>query len=151
MKLLLMHFLMAAKVTLGELVLDHQVSEIVVEGSWQQVSDTATITLPRNLAAVRGGKIVPGARVSIRLGYKSVREEEVFRGFVDKTLPQTPYVVECMDASWLCKQVNIERSWKNTTLKAVLEHIVSRVNAKFPDTPIQLHEQVPGLDFEKCG
>ena len=107
------------------------VNHIEISSSWKNLTDTAKITIPKNLYAQTPSGLVTwegkylyarspvapilmrGDRVKIELGYyykptpggDYVTELNTeFEGFITKINPKMPLVIECEDNMWLLKQ-----------------------------------------------
>lgn len=112
-------------ITIGDLVFDfvHQVS---VSSSWKQLTDTAQISLPRNIRLKDGGvlpNIPVGAAVSIQIGY-DLDNVEVFAGYVARIGADLPIVLECEDEMWNLKQTIVSESWAKVGLRTMLNAIL---------------------------
>lgn len=124
-----------------------RVARVEIVSSAKVLEDTATIELPTTARLVREGEYITevetakqfavGDEIAINMGYNGRLEEE-FYGFVSRIKPGTPLVVECVDAVWLLRRKNISKSWKTTTLRAVLEHCLE-------GTGIVLDGEVPSI------
>lgn len=127
-----------------------RVNLVEIESSAKVLEDTALIRMPTTARLERQGEFISevetrkefkvGDSVAIRLGYNGNLKEE-FRGFVSKIKPGTPLEIECVDATWTLRRKNLKASFKNTTLKALLEHILQ-------GTDIELQGEVPGINFK---
>lgn len=97
-----------------------------IERTWKNLTDTATIELPRQLKfkdknlreAIQGGQ-----EVTIKLGYKPKLREE-FKGYVTAVKPGEPFTIECQDEMWQLKQTNISKNFEETTLPEMLNSIL---------------------------
>lgn len=79
--------------------------------------------------------------MSIKLGYNGKLNQE-FTGFVSRPNFTTPCQIECEGYSYLLRtKKNIKKSWKSTTLKAVLQEVIS-------GTEIKLHAQIPDMPLK---
>lgn len=99
-----------------------------VESTWEMLTDTATITVPRKLS-FQGESIAQGESlfrkgdaVTIRSGYDGVLNP-LFAGFISSIKPGTLLTFECQDAMWLCKQKTVTQSYKQVTLRELLTDI----------------------------
>jgi hypothetical protein len=127
-----------------------RVAEVEIQSS-KVLEDTARIVLPTTALLERQGAVVSevetakqfavGDLVVINLGYNGTLREE-FRGYVSKIKPTTPVEIECVDAVWLLRRKNLSKSFRTTTLKALLAFIVD-------GTGITLKGEIPGIDFKK--
>lgn len=127
-----------------------RVNSVKIESSAKVLEDTATIIIPATARMERAGQFVSevetakafevGDPVFIMLGYDGDLKVE-FRGFVSKIKPGTPLEIECIDSTWLLRRKNCKGSFKNTTLKKLLEFILN-------DTGITLEGEIPGIEFK---
>lgn len=130
-------FRLRSKITVGrqsvnQLIFDY-VCEVEVSSSWENLTDTAKITLPnklkfqgQNLASGSQALFKKGNYVKIELGYAGTLIESVntvFDGYISAIKPDSPLVLECEDAMWLLKQRSITKSWKSVSVKQLLTEI----------------------------
>lgn len=95
--------------TTGEEIVFDFVNEVSIETSYENLTDTAKITIPRKLnfegkpIAVGVDSIFKrGDKVKIDLGYfPDLRT--VFNGYISRVSPKTPIVLECEDEMFLLK------------------------------------------------
>jgi len=122
-----------SKTTGKEIVFDF-VNEVTIETSYENLTDTAKITIPRKLnfegkpIAVGVDSIFKrGDSVKIELGYfPDLRT--VFTGYITKVSPKTPIVLECEDNMYLLKTTIIDKYSKTTvSLKQLLTDIIGNV------------------------
>jgi hypothetical protein len=116
-----------------EIVFDF-VNSVEIESSYENLTETAKITIPRKLnfdgkpIAVGLNSIFKrGDSVKIELGYfPDLRT--VFNGYITKVSPKTPIVLECEDNMFILKQTIITKYSKTTvTLKQLLTDIIGTV------------------------
>ncbi|MEM7372823.1 MAG: hypothetical protein AAF587_29650 [Bacteroidota bacterium] len=99
-----------------------------VESSWENLTDVATIQVPRKLAfngkAVAQGDSLfrKGDRVTVKVGYDS-ELDTIFEGNVSAIKPLLPMAFDCQDDMWLLKQSNFNLSYKSATIKQILSDI----------------------------
>ncbi len=125
-------FRLRSKITVNQFIFDY-VCEVEVSSSWENLTDTAKITLPnklkfqgQNLASGSQALFKKGNYVKIELGYAGTLIESVntvFEGYISAVKPDSPLVLECEDAMWLLKQSSITKSWKSVTVKQLLSEI----------------------------
>ena len=105
--------------------------EIEVERSWQTLTNTAKITLPRKIGRLQGDitkLIKAGDRVTIKTGYDITLTTE-FVGYVREITATVPVVIHCEDAMWKLKQTpSIDKTktnaWRNLTLGVLAQRLV---------------------------
>lgn len=143
-------FVLTADITIGGKRFT-RVNEVEIESSAKVLEDTARIVIPTTARMERQGDIVTevetakvfavGDEVEIKLGYDGNLRQE-FRGFVSKIKPGTPLEIECVDAVWLLRRKNLSKSFRTTTLKALLTFILD-------GTGITVQGEIPGIEFKK--
>lgn len=152
-------YLMTCEVSIGK----HKTSSVnymEVNSSWKELADKAVIRLPylkgkidkNALNESLADKFKEGDRVTIEMGYEGLDRSysfEEFSGFVKKISPNIPLEIECEDAVYLLRQVNLEKSWRSTTLKDVVKYIIDQTNAANPEYKIEPHDSIPDVKFEK--
>lgn len=123
----------ASKTDGTEIVFDF-VNQVEIETSYENLTDTAKITIPRKLnfdgkpIAVGVDSIFKrGDSVKIELGYfPDLRT--VFDGYISKVNPKTPIVLECEDKMFILKTTIISKYSKTSvTLKNLLTDIIGDV------------------------
>jgi hypothetical protein len=122
-------FRLIGKISIGQYFFDY-VNEVEVNSSWENLTDTAKITLPKKLSfknkpLANGADALfkKGDKVKIELGYAGKLLETlntVFEGYISAIKPNVPFTIECEDAMWLLKQSTVTKSWKSVSLKALL-------------------------------
>ncbi len=102
-------------------------ANVRIEKSWKVLTDTAIITLPRNVADFDKQKVSdvfrPGDPVTINLGYNGQFTQE-FIGFVSRVSADIPIQIHCEDAMWKLKQIPVHTSFPKATLQELLFTIV---------------------------
>lgn len=140
-------YILAAKIEIGDFVF-RSVNEVEITKSVTELVDTATIKMPTKFRVKSNNEqkfieecIKPGDKVKITLAYEGKYEGVEFSGFVKKVNPKIPMEIHCEDAMWLLRRKNIAKSWKKTTLKEVLQEVVS-------GTGIKLSNKIPSVNLE---
>jgi hypothetical protein len=141
---------LTANIEIGLLKLN-RVNEIEIERSINTLGATAIIKVPTTARLTRQAEFItevetakqfkPGQAVFIELGYNGDNNLE-FQGYVRRVNPGTPVEIECEDAIYLLRRSNLVMSWRQTTLKSVLEFILQ-------GTGIKLVGNTPGISFSK--
>ena len=126
-----MTYYMDYNITIGEYRLQ-TLKAVSIKRSVEQLSDTATITLPGTIindTMEIEDKIKTGDKVTIQLGYNGNLQTE-FKGYL-KTIKTDDknITLECEDALWLWRVDMKDEQLQNITLKTLLQHILSQVNA----------------------
>ncbi|MGE0635985.1 MAG: hypothetical protein AB7P01_06070 [Bacteroidia bacterium] len=132
---------LTCSLTLGNLLFPYVVS-VEHEATWQRLTDTCTIELPRKLydrefknRALKD-MLKIGGKVNIELGYND-RNDTVFSGFIRQVNPIIPVKIACEDAMWNLKQNNVTHQFPpGTKLKTIIEHIAPGVPNKVLDVDI---------------
>ena len=154
MKILMAILSLSIQCTIGNLQIN-QVHAIDIQSSWETLADTATVQIPFlqgkiDVSETReslADQITQGDRVQIQMSANDFSFNE-FQGFVKRVKPKRPLEIECEDATYLFRKINLEKSWKNTTLKDIINYIVSQVNA-YSDYKITIANDIPLINFKK--
>jgi hypothetical protein len=96
-----------------------------VESTWKALTDTAKITMPRNIRILNGDIntiIKRGSSVTISGGYDGVLNTE-FTGYVARVDTKIPFTIFCEDEMWQLKQTNYTKSFGKTSLKEIVSYI----------------------------
>lgn len=113
-----------------------------VESSWKRLTDTAEITLPRNVSYFNKHKIgevfKKGDPVKIELGYNGNYVTE-FEGYVSKVSADIPIIIKCEDEMYNLKKRPVNVSLQNTTLPKLLKTILPGVKIDALDVEIGSH------------
>lgn len=126
---------LTSKITIGQYSFNNCV-EVQIESSWNQLTDTCNITIPRkikwegkDLAAGNSPAIKVGDAVKVELGY-NFQFSTYYQGYVTSISVKTPVTIECQDAFWFLKQCSGSFTLgKNSTLTNVLNQVKSVYNA----------------------
>lgn len=103
-------------------------TEVEITSSWEELTDRATITVPRKLSfggetITRGeGLFKIGDQVRIELGYDGNYVSR-FSGYLTRIYPGTPLRFEAEDAMWLLKRNSLTKSYPKVTLQQLLADI----------------------------
>ncbi len=134
--LIIMAFLyynMASKLTIGNVVSTTPV-KVRINSSIKNLSDTATIVLPRNYNLIVSGQktetknknitdlIKVGNTVTIQLGYNSNLINE-FEGYITEISSDVPLTIKCEDEMWKLKQKSYTKSYRSVKLKELITEI----------------------------
>jgi phage protein D len=138
---MILMLILFCEIIIGPYKFNRHVHEVKVESSWQNLADTATIKLA-SLQGLTEKNVKPGMEVSIRMGYVGVSDTLEFEGFVKRVHPKVPVEIECEDSLYLLRKINLSKSFKDTTLKEVVNFIIK-------DTAISLHGQLPDVQLDK--
>jgi hypothetical protein len=128
------------------------VHEVRIKKSLHSWVNTAVIKIPATSRILKkDGKTVnevetckqfkEGDNVTVQLGYNGNLVEE-FRGFVVRINPNKPCEIECEGYSYQLKRNNVNRYWKSTTVKEVLQEAV-----KGTDIKLMVMADMPLVDF----
>lgn len=128
-----------------------RINSLSVTADYGQIGTVAELTLPTTARLVRAGEFISevetakefkvGDPVVIRAGYDGELKEE-FRGYVRRISPSIPLVLELEDEVFQLRRINLQRSWRTTTLKEILEYIIQ-------GTGVSLVGEVPTIEFTK--
>lgn len=132
-------FILNSKVTIGDYSF-LSINEVEITKSVEELADTAVIKLPSRFKIRKSEALVyteevikPGDKVTITLGYEEKYEGVEFIGYVSKVKPTIPLEIHCEDAMWLLRRKNINKAFGKTTLKNVLEEVVSGTSLRLSD------------------
>lgn len=104
-----------------------QVTEIVIETSWNLLTATAEIVLPRNIKTFDKQKVKEifrkGDAVIISFGYDGKNNEE-FRGYISEISADIPIRIKMQDEMWKLKQIEVNYSSPNVSLQEFLNTIL---------------------------
>lgn len=129
-----MYVTMHALIVVGKVQFNHATT-VAIKQSVNQLSDTATIVLPRNyrLKDTNVLKYInPGDKVTIQLGYNRHLHNE-FSGYVREINSCYPIKIHCDDGMYLLKQGNIVDSWEQITLRKLLQVIAPKFKIICPN------------------
>jgi len=122
---------MNARITLPEhegrrQLIINQVSAITTETSFKQLTDRATVTLPRNVKFFDKHKVRDifrrGAPIKIEFGYNGEYITE-FEGYITQASANIPIELVCEDEMWKLKQLPVNVSLQNATLESLFKAI----------------------------
>lgn len=110
-----------------EEIIIHQPSQVHIESGWKRLTDTAVITLPRNVEFFDKNKVretfMANDPVTIQLGYDGDNVTE-FTGYVVRASAEIPIKIYCEDLMYKIKQVPAHISLPQTTLQELLEQLL---------------------------
>lgn len=109
----------------GETILIDHISEAEINKTVERLGDTATITVPKRYSTKNGElkqHIRSGDRVRLELGYNGELEIE-FQGYIRTIESGFPMKLLLDDETFFMRSNNFVASWKEVTLRQVLEHI----------------------------
>lgn len=102
------------------------VNEVEVDSSWDNLTDTCTLTFPRQISwegrSLAGGTdplLKRKMPVTVKLGYDG-KNVEVFRGYVRDISAEIPVKVKCEDAMYLLKQGEFTKSYRSVDTKTLV-------------------------------
>jgi len=111
-------------------------NEVEINSSWENLTDTAKITIPKNIRFKKDGIFTDaitagsdalwkrGDSVSLSLGYDDVNAS-IFSGVITKISPKFPMVFECQDNMYILKQTTIPKYSKTgVTLNQLIGDIL---------------------------
>lgn len=115
----------------GEVLYFTFITDVEIQKSFENLTQTAKITLPRNLKyknkniyAGDSPLILRGDKVKIELGYLP-KITTVFEGYVSRVSNNIPVEIFCEDSMFLLKQKIVKKkSYENATLSELLKDII---------------------------
>lgn len=108
------------------------VVSVDIQSSWQNLTDTCTIELPRN-STFKGQDISTviqrGQPVKVILGYEGYPSNIAFEGFVRDISADVPFKIDCEDAMYKLKRIpatskSQPNAFANTTTSALAQRLV---------------------------
>jgi hypothetical protein len=135
------------------------VTEIEVNSSWENLTDTATITFPRllkwqgrELATGPNPLLKRGDKVLVRIGYDG-ENTEVFRGVIRDITGEVPVKLICEDEMYLLKSGEKTLSYKDTSTAEIVKDIVGgtvpyKVVADVKTGPFRISKATPAKVLE---
>ena len=134
--MILMYFNMSLNIAVGNAIFKH-VTSCEINGSINELSDDATITMPRKMflnsnEVAIADYINEGDKVEIKLGYDG-KDYTEFKGYVREITADEPLQIICDDEMYKLKQGNIVKSWEKVTLKQLLTTIAPDYEIDCPD------------------
>jgi hypothetical protein len=121
------------------------VNNIEIESSWKNFTDTAVISLPRNINILNGNineVIARGSEVEIYLGYKPNLILE-FKGYVARVGAGIPLKIYCEDEMWNLKQTSFTHSFRSVNLQELIKFI-------YPGKANVIDLQLPSYKINKA-
>lgn len=116
----------AATENRGEVVL-RKPTGVTVEKSWQQLTDMATITMPRNVRDFEKTKVgelfQKDDPVKIELGYDGNYVTE-FEGYISRVSADIPIKIECEDEMRMISKIPVNASLPKTTLENLFKTLL---------------------------
>lgn len=108
-------------------IIIRQPSNVHIESGWKRLTDTAVITLPRNVEFFDKNNVRDVFKandpVIIELGYDGDNVQE-FEGFVVRTSAEIPIQIYCEDLMYTLKQLPAHISLQNATLEQLLTALI---------------------------
>jgi len=102
-------------------------SAVHIESGWKMLTDTASITLPRNVKDFDKLKVKEifkvGRPVEIKLGYNGENVTE-FTGYITKTSADIPVKIELQDEMWQLKQMPAHISTRSIKLGDFIKQLL---------------------------
>lgn len=120
-----MWYKLTAKVQIGS-YLFHYVNDIEVSSSWEQLTDTCKITLPRRIGDSYKNisqLIKRGDVVKVSVGYDN-NNISIFEGYVLNVGAKTPLEITCEDAMFLLKKGEIRKTYHTATTERIVKDII---------------------------
>ena len=126
---------LSSKITIGEYSFTNCV-DVKIKSTWNQLTDTCTITIPRKVKwgekdlAVGGDPAIKiGDKVKVELGYNQ-QLSTYYNGYVTNISVKTPVTIECQDAMWFLKQCSGSFTLgKGSTLDDIITEVKRVYNA----------------------
>lgn len=104
-----------------------KINEVEIESSWRTLTDTARITIPRNVSFFNNSDlkeiIKRGDEVRIQLGYDEVLITE-FTGYISQVSANIPVEIQCQDEMFKIKQIPVNYSSPDINLQKLLNELI---------------------------
>lgn len=147
---------LACEISLGDFTFDF-ITDVNIETSWDTLTDTCDITLPRKLRyRLKSGKLVDyivsgteavfkrGDYVQVRAGYIPNPEfgeisvyNTIFTGYILTVEPNKPIKIHCEDESYKLKTVSIDKysigEGQAEDLGELLTNLLDQANSEVPE------------------
>ncbi|MCL2291231.1 MAG: hypothetical protein FWC34_11125 [Bacteroidetes bacterium] len=85
-------------------------NSIKVTASIRNLTDTATVVLPRKMS-MKGKKlnefVKRGDKISIQVGYLDIDSQNIFNGYITSVSSETPIKIEAENEMWKLKQITV--------------------------------------------
>lgn len=126
-------YVLTSHIEIGEQIKIDFVTQVDIVSSWKNFTDTAEITIPRNITVTETGKgikkgiknyLKQGDPIKIQLGYDGNLKDE-FVGFVARIKPDVPMVIMCEDYMYQLKRVTVSGSFEAISLQDLVKYIVA--------------------------
>lgn len=119
-------FRVCSHIEIGKYTFDY-LTEVEHTSSWKNLTDTATIKLPRKLVTKQNqllqDVIKKGDKVIIKLGYDD-KLEQVFTGYVVYIKATIPVEIKLEDEMFLHKQKSVNtKFWQKASVSDVLQYV----------------------------
>jgi hypothetical protein len=125
------------RITVGKLQLNF-CNEVEVVSTWENLTDTATIKIPKKLT-VENKPIVEGERAVFKIGDKvtiecgyNYQHQTIFSGYVTDVKTKYPLELVCEDAMWLFKRQTFKKTFAQVTVKQLVDYLLTKVHIDFP-------------------
>lgn len=132
--LLMSVFTLSGRVSLAGESLPY-LEQVEIVSSWEQLGDTATLSVPRNLKL--GDRRIEevinrGNAISIELGYDG-NLVNVFGGYITRIYPGVPLRIEAQDEAYKLRQSTYNLSYKSVNLRQLAADIAPGYNIEARD------------------
>ncbi len=116
---------LSSKIVIGDIGFTG-VNSVSIESSWENLTDTCKITIPKNVSwqSKNITQIIKrGDKVSVSIGYNG-ENIEVFQGYVRDVNEKIPCEIVCEDAMFLLKKGNHDKIYKSVNTERLIKDIV---------------------------
>lgn len=119
-------FRVCSNIEIGKFKFDY-INEVENTSSWKNLTDTATIKLPRKLVTkdnqLLQDVVKKGDKVVIKLGYDD-KLEQVFTGYIAYIKATIPVEIKLEDEMFMLKQKSVKpTSWQKASVNDVLKYV----------------------------
>jgi hypothetical protein len=128
-----MAYLLTCNIQLESLNSFNFASQLGINSSFKNLTDTATIQFPRNTKLIGGelrSFLKSGKKARLEFGYDGNHFHQ-YQGYIRAVKPETPFQVELEDATWLLKQTSFSASYNQVSLTQLLQEMLTPLNISF--------------------
>ncbi|HMI04276.1 MAG TPA: hypothetical protein VK541_17440 [Pedobacter sp.] len=128
---------MIARITVGEIYFD-DITSVEITESVTQLSDVATVTLPRFYKQLDGkfplDFMKAGDKVKIEYGYEETGMQTEYEGYLRQISADTPLILQC-DQLYPLRQNNFVKSYRSVSLRQLLLDVTKGTFIKKVECP----------------
>lgn len=144
------------RITIADKYILDGVNTIEIKRSVHQSIQTAKVLIPQtvvfrnaemNQRIKLADQIKEGDKIVLEFGYDDNNSQE-FEGYIKRINDDTPLELQCEDELYLLRYCQYKESFKDISLKKLLEFVLNGLQQKF-DLKLSLYEKMPEMSFKK--